>query len=53
MRMAVTAPKFPPPAAQCPEQLLFSVVFGGDDAAVRENHVCGNYIVERQAKAAD
>ena len=40
-------------ATQCPEQLLFSVAFGGDDAAVRENHVCGNYIVERQAKAAN
>jgi hypothetical protein len=32
-------------ATQCPEQLLFSVVFGGDDAAIRQNHVCGNYIV--------
>jgi hypothetical protein len=40
-------------ATQCPEQLLFSVVFGGNDAAVRENHVCGNYIVESQAKAAN
>ena len=40
-------------AMQRPEQLLFSVVFGGNDAAVRENHVCGNYVVERQAKAAD
>jgi len=29
-------------ATQRPEQLLFPVVFGGDDAAVRENHVCGN-----------
>src|SRR5262249_5231194 len=40
-------------AKQGPKQLVFSLVFGGDEAAVRENHVCGSYIVERQAKAAN
>ena len=40
-------------AAQCPEQVLFSVVFGGYGAAVRENDVCGDDVVERQTKASN
>ena len=40
-------------AAQCPEQLLFIVVIGDDDAPISEHDLRGEQIVERQAEAAD
>jgi len=40
-------------AAQRPEQLRIGFRIGGNDAAVRQNNLCGKHIVERQAEASD
>ncbi len=40
-------------AAQCPEQVFIATVFGSDDAAICQNNVCSDQIVERKAEAAD
>ncbi len=52
-RMAVTTPKISAAAAQCPKQLLVIVIIGGNDASIRENHLCGEQIIEREPEAAD
>jgi hypothetical protein len=40
-------------AAQCPKQLLVIVMIGGNDASIRENHLCRQQIIEREPEAAD
>jgi hypothetical protein len=50
--IAVTTPKFPPPP-RSPEQLLFIVVFGDNDASIRENDLRSEQVVERESEAAD